>query len=302
MHHPHGVRRSEEAAARACAVQSVLGGPLESSGDQIHGLDGWLAPVDAVGPLAATGDDGRAWIHGEWQYQEPSQTASGRGRGFRHQILTRRSTVETGSRPYNHGIKILLVCSANQCRSPMAEGLLRAKLQQAGVHAQVGSAGLLPGGSSATPDAVAVMAERGVDITRHVSCQITADIARSANLIIGMSRSHVREACVSYGALLQRAFTLKELVRRGEEIGPRRAEETLYTWLGRAGAGRRPSDLVGDSNFDDILDPIGRPRGFYEQTADELDDLLNRFLNLVLGNEHRAAGMALDAGGAASRR
>lgn len=189
----------------------------------------------------------------------------------------------------------------------MAEGLLRAHLHQAGIQAQVGSAGLLPGGASAAPDAVAVMAERGIDISRHVSCQITADIARSANLIIGMGRQHVREACVSYGALLQRAFTLKELVRRGEDSGPRRQDETLYTWLGRVGAGRRPTDLVGDSGRDDIVDPIGRPRMFYEQTADELDDLLTRFLHLVIGVERRAVGSAppvaaMERGGAGSHR
>jgi protein-tyrosine phosphatase len=180
----------------------------------------------------------------------------------------------------------------------MAEGLLRAQLHRVGIHAQVGSAGLLPGGSSAAPDAVAVMGDRGVEITRHVSCQLTADIARSANLIVGMARQHVREACVSYGALLQRAFTLKELVRRGEDIGPRRPEETLYTWLGRVGAGRRPSDLVGDSPADDIDDPIGRPRVYYEQTADELDDLITRFLNLVIGLDRHAVGLGAPVGAA----
>ncbi|HEY8547191.1 MAG TPA: hypothetical protein VIL36_19155 [Acidimicrobiales bacterium] len=181
-----------------------------------------------------------------------------------------------------------MVCTANQCRSPMAEGILRAQLASAGIAAQVGSAGLLPGGSPAQPDAIAVMAERGIDITRHVSCQLTPQIARSANLVLGMARQHVREACVAYGALLQRAFTLKELVRRGEAAGPRRSDETLYTWLGRIGTGRRPNDLVGDSELDDIADPIGRPRQFYEQTADELEDLLRRFVDQVVGAERRS--------------
>lgn len=165
----------------------------------------------------------------------------------------------------------------------MAEGLLRARMQTASINAQVGSAGLLSGGVSAAPDAVAVMTERGIDITRHVSCQITPDIARSANLLVGMARQHVREACVAYGALLQRSFTLKELVRRGDQMGPRREDETLYTWLGRVGTGRRPTDLVGDSSHDDIADPIGKPRIYYEQTADELDALLTRFVDLVIG-------------------
>jgi protein-tyrosine phosphatase len=170
----------------------------------------------------------------------------------------------------------------------MAEGLLRAHFTTVGIQAQVGSAGLLPGGASPASDAAAVMADRGVDITRHVSCQLTPDIARSANLLVGMTRRHVREACVSYGALLQRSFTLRELVRRGEDIGARRPDETLYTWLGRVGVGRRPTDLVGDSSQDDIDDPIGRPRIHYEQTADELDDLLGRFVRLVVGADRDA--------------
>jgi protein-tyrosine phosphatase len=177
----------------------------------------------------------------------------------------------------------------------MAEGFLRAQLHAAGINAQVGSAGLLPGGASPAPEAVAVMAERGIDITRHVSCQLTPDIARSANLIIGMTRQHVREACVGYGALLQRAFTLRELVRRSEEIGPRRADETLYTWLGRVGAGRRPTDLVGDVSGDDIADPIGKPRMFYEQTADELADRLGGFVQLLVGDQRRAVETGVGA-------
>jgi protein-tyrosine-phosphatase len=176
------------------------------------------------------------------------------------------------------------VCTANQCRSPMAEGLLRAQFSEAGVHAQVGSAGLMHGGHPATRDSVAVMGDRGIDIRRHVSCQLTADIAQSANLVLGMTRQHVREACVTYGALLQRSFTLREIVRRGEAVGARRDDETLYTWLARVGAGRRPEDLVGDSADDDVSDPIGKPRIYFEQTADLLDDLLGRFVHLVVGS------------------
>jgi protein-tyrosine phosphatase len=169
----------------------------------------------------------------------------------------------------------------------MAEGLLRAQLADAGINAQVGSAGLLAGGQPAAPHAVTVMADRGIDIRRHVSCQLSADIARSANLIVGMGRQHVREACVAHGALLQRSFTLKELVRRGEAAGGRR-DETLYTWLARIGAGRRPNDLVGDADADDISDPIGKPLPYYEQTADILDDLLGRLVHMVVGVERRS--------------
>lgn len=175
----------------------------------------------------------------------------------------------------------------------MAEGLLRARLSAEGVWARVGSAGLMQGGMPATPNAVNVMAERGIDIRNHVSCQITPDIARSSNLLLGMAREHVREACVSYGALLQRSFTLKELVRRSEQSGPRREGETLYTWLARVGHGRRPADLVGDVDYDDVWDPIGKPKVYFEQTADEIDELLVRLVQMMVGAERRSGAVQL---------
>lgn len=170
----------------------------------------------------------------------------------------------------------------------MAEALLRTQLGKAGVRARVGSAGLLPGGARAAADAIAVMAARDIDISEHVSCQLTPDIVRSANLVIGMARGHVRETCVNYGGLLQRSFTLKEIVRRGEMCGPRREDETLYTWLGRIGVGRQPAELVGDTELDDVADPVGGPRSFYEKMADEIRDLTERFVWSVVGVEIRA--------------
>jgi hypothetical protein len=40
---------------------------------------------------------------------------------------------------------------------------------------------------------------------------------------------------------------------------------------------------VADAPVDDIADPVGRPRSEYEDTADELDDLLTRFVDLLVG-------------------
>lgn len=149
------------------------------------------------------------------------------------------------------------------------------------------------GGVPATPNAVTIMAERGIDIRSHVSCQLSPDIARASNLLLGMAREHVREACVSYGALLQRSFTLKELVRRAEASGPRQEGESLYTWLARVGYGRRPADLVGDVDYDDIADPIGRPKVYFERTAEEIDDLLGRLVHLMVGAERRSGAAQL---------
>lgn len=166
----------------------------------------------------------------------------------------------------------------------MAEGLLRTALAEAGIRASVGSAGLLPGGSWATDLAIEVMAERGVDIAGHRSRTLDPRIVPPVPLVIGMTRHHVREACVTYGASIHRTFTLKELVRRGEQVGPRAAGETVSGWLVRVGAGRQASDLVGDDEDDDVVDPAGRPRAAYLRTVAELDDLVTRLVRLLVGH------------------
>src|SRR4029453_13428908 len=134
---------------------------------------------------------------------------------------------------YTPPIDILLICTANQCRSAMAEGMLRRLLTDHGAYAEIGSAGLLRGGAPATRHAGAGMADRGGDISPHVSRTIDPEVVRSTPLIIGMAREHVREAVVGYGADVEHTFTLKELVRRGASAGPRRGAATVFAWLGR---------------------------------------------------------------------
>jgi protein-tyrosine-phosphatase len=183
---------------------------------------------------------------------------------------------EEGSRIYNRPIDLLLVCTANQCRSPMGEGLLRHLVVARNLPARVLSAGLLPSGSPATADAVAVMAERGIDIAGHVSRQVTAPIAEQADLVICMAREHVREVAVLGPDLLAKTFTLKELLRLAELAGPRQAGEPLEGWLARLRPLRRRDELLGvglDLAYD-VEDPIGQSIGRYRATADELEGLL----------------------------
>ena len=184
---------------------------------------------------------------------------------------------------YNPTIDVLLLCTANQCRSPMAEVLLRHHLEAAGVDAAVSSAGLYPGGSPATGHGVAAMADRGLDLSGHRSRQVDSSLLLLADLVIGMTREHVREATVLVPDVLHRAFTLKELVRLARAAGPRGEGESLDGWLRRLVADRTRADLLGVGHDDDydVADPVGRSRGDYERTAALLDDLLAQVVALA---------------------
>jgi protein-tyrosine-phosphatase len=177
-----------------------------------------------------------------------------------------------------------MLCTGNTCRSPMAAALLARRLDDAGVKAVVSSAGLLFDGKPATDHGQAVMADRGLDTSGHRSRRLRPELVTGADLVLGMARSHVREAVALAGpAAMARAFTLKEIVRRGEERGGRAPGEPLDVWLARLAAGRRLADLLGDADSDDVADPIGGPRRSYVRTAEELDDLTARLARLLGG-------------------
>ena len=61
-------------------------------------------------------------------------------------------------------MRLLFLCVANSARSQMAEGLARHRF---GDRAEVASAGSKP--TKPNPYAIAAMAERSIDITRHTS-------------------------------------------------------------------------------------------------------------------------------------
>lgn len=177
--------------------------------------------------------------------------------------------------------RIVVLCLGNICRSPMAEGILRDRLVQRGVEAVVESAGRLESGRQAARHGVEVLAERGVDIARHRSRSNTSAIMGSADLVLAMAREHVRDAVSLAPEVWPRAFTLKELVRRGEMTGPRRGDESLEAWLDAAHEGRDRRDLLGSSPVDDIEDPYGMSRTTFVELADELDSLTSRLIGLL---------------------
>jgi protein-tyrosine phosphatase len=168
---------------------------------------------------------------------------------------------------------ILVLCTANACRSVMAEALLSAQLAVRGAPAVLSSAGLLADGQPPPAEVLAVMAARGCDVTRHRSRLVVREDLARADLVLGMAREHVRHAAVLLPDVWPRAFTLRELVNRGREAGARVPGEQVGEWLTRVASGRTRHDLLGSGTAHDVTDPVGGPLRGYEATADLLDRL-----------------------------
>jgi protein-tyrosine-phosphatase len=162
----------------------------------------------------------------------------------------------------------------------MAEALLARRLAGLRSAATVRSGGMLGDGEPARPEAVTVMADYGLDIAAHRSRRVTAEDLEAADLTLAMARENLRHAVVTAPAVWPRAFTLKELVRRGGAVGPRVPGEDLIDWLARAHEGRERAALLGDSAADDVADPAGGPPGGYVETAALLSGLLDQLVGL----------------------
>ena len=181
--------------------------------------------------------------------------------------------------------EVLILCTANVCRSPMAQALLTDRLAALGQAVTVRSGGMLGDGEPPRPEAITAMADYGLDIASHRSRRVTTDDLERADLTLAVARENLRYAIVTAPAIWPRAFTIAELVRRGQATGRRLPGESLADWLARTHAGRERAALLGDSRADDVADPTGGPQRGYTETAAILGGLADRLVRLCWGAE-----------------
>jgi len=182
---------------------------------------------------------------------------------------------------------ILVVCSGNICRSPIAEGLLRRALDRRFGQAapSVSSAGTIAfDGNLPSPGSVTAAAERGVDIASHRGTALTDDAIHGADLCLCMAAEHRDEIALRVPSAADRAFTLKELVRLLETTAPAAptGPETLAGRVGEAATVR--ADRGTPNPFDeDVVDPLGMPLDTYRAVAWELDEWVDRLATALYG-------------------
>lgn len=167
---------------------------------------------------------------------------------------------------------ILFVCTANQCRSPLAMALARAAVPASA--ARIASAGLLPGGERMPEAGLSAARRLGLDLTGHVSSQVDAETARDADLILTMTRAQARELVAEYPELWPRVFTLKAFARWVAEHEPS-AEGLSRRWLEREASDRPRHELLGAAPSDDIADPMGQNAEVWRIVTAELADAIN---------------------------
>ena len=146
--------------------------------------------------------------------------------------------------------KILIVCTANICRSPVAEAFLSRKFL--GMRVQVESAGTLAlGGNSADPTMVNIMTERGFpELMAHRSRPLMGGQLHSSQLILCMDLSHLN------------------YVRRASHIA---VGKSLL--LGHWDGGKMVKDPVGQSYLD------------YEESVEKIEKYIQQWASKIIAME-----------------
>jgi len=94
--------------------------------------------------------------------------------------------------------RVLVLCTHNSARSQMAEGWLRRHAADRGLDLDVHSAGMER--TSVKPDAIAAMAEVGIDLTTHVSKRLDEVADPWAFDVVLTVCDSANEACPVYPA------------------------------------------------------------------------------------------------------
>ncbi len=146
---------------------------------------------------------------------------------------------------------ILFICTANICRSPMAEYYLKHLVEKSDLSYRIGSAGFFDSGIRISENSRIVLDENNIDASQHISTQINEQLIRDSWLVLTMTTQHKLYLLDSFPNSINKVFTLSEF--------------TSFNM--------------------DIDDPYGLDIYFYRETFKKIKDRIENFYNMLLKEE-----------------
>ena len=186
-----------------------------------------------------------------------------------HEITSRLTSAEREPAP-ERPFELVLICTGNRVRSPVAEGFMRALTDGLPVH--VSSVGVLNlGPVPALPEAIETAAALGLDISAHrARCALAHDLS-GADLVVGFEQRHLAAAVVEARALRERTFGILELVSLLERLDEPAAAEPVAR--GRQAVARAHALRRAEGSLEELPDPLGGSRQVYHETISRVRGL-----------------------------
>ncbi len=178
---------------------------------------------------------------------------------------------------------MLFVCTGNVCRSPAAERLLAATGSHAVHVSSAGSYAMV--GKPISAPMVPLLTSAGADPQSFAARQLTEEVVRGADLVLGLSREHRMAAVEMWPGVVRRAFTLLEFTRLLEVVDPTTippgsVAERFRAVIPLAAAERR--QVRGDPTIDDIADPYLRSEADYAHAFGEIQEAIQTIVRVVI--------------------
>ncbi len=197
------------------------------------------------------------------------------------------------------------MCTGNICRSPLAERLTRAFLDDA-LGASAAAVGTSSAGTHAVvgkgmePSSALVLEGLGGDPTGFAAQQLTGDMIDGADLVLTMTRKHRREALKLAPRAMFRTYTLREAGDLLQSVDltalpPVSALDERARALVAALGAQRATRRRTDRDADDVLDPIGQRASVHQRVGEQIFDSLIPLLTALCGPRDRSRSDVVDA-------
>ena len=158
---------------------------------------------------------------------------------------------------------VLIICTGNVCRSPVAEYLFRSELPDLPIEFASAGTDAMPD-QEIDPKMAALLARRGIETSDFRSRWLTGAMPLSADLILTAATTHRATVTRISPPLLHRTLTLKQLARYAPEILTERPPADFgarIEWI--IGSLPRARSRSLREGSDSIEDPIGKSQRTY---------------------------------------
>jgi protein-tyrosine phosphatase len=192
--------------------------------------------------------------------------------------------VSEGEGAADHPFAILIVCTANICRSPLAEHLFRMAFAASSHQAPAGFVASSAGtrgwaGAEMDPAAAAELRRLGGDPADFRARDLTVGSCEAADLILTATAEHRSYVLQECPRALKRTFTLLELAHLVSDVESVRRMAGDPAEVVRAASSARGASSLVDY---DVGDPYGGPPEIHRAVADRINTAVEQIVAVLV--------------------